>query len=116
MIEQAQQALARIAVIRRSESRVHLRSTRGQPPQEIAVKGWSSLENVDWTTDGQALFISSPVRRGHALLRVDLTGAAQVLWEQEQNLEIYAVPSPDGHHVAMLGWSLNSNIWMIERF
>jgi hypothetical protein len=38
------------------------------------------------------------------------------LWEQEGGLGISALPSPDGRHLAIRGWSVNSNIWMIENF
>ena len=106
----------RIAVIKRSEGRINILFVNGQAPRAIAVKGWDSLENVDWAPDGKGLFVSSPTQRGHALLHVDLQGNAQVLWEQHQDLETYAVPARDGRHLAIMGWSLDSNIWMIQNF
>jgi len=69
----------------------------------ITVKGWDSLENVDWTLDGKGLFVSTSTPRGHALLRVDLKGNARFLWEQQQGLETYAVRSPDSRHLAIYG-------------
>ena len=62
----------------------------------------------------QRCWNESPIQAGHALLHVDLEGNTQVLWPQAQNLEIYGVPSPDGRHLAILGWTLNSNLWIIE--
>jgi eukaryotic-like serine/threonine-protein kinase len=106
----------RIALIKRSEGRIHILSLIGQAQRDINVKNWGSLENVDWTADGKALLASSPTQRGHALLRVDFQGNAQLLWEQQQDLETYAVPSPDGRHLAIMGWSLSSNIWSMENF
>ena len=54
------------------------------------------------------------------LLYVDLQGRAHVLWdqagEQEGNLDVYALPSPDGVDLALFGWTLNSNMWMLENF
>jgi hypothetical protein len=54
------------------------------------------------------------------LLYSDLQGKANVMWqqagEQEGSLDIYAIPSPDGRQVAMFGWTLNSNMWMLENF
>jgi Tol biopolymer transport system component len=105
-----------IAVIKRSEGRIHILSVNGQAPRAITVKGWNNLENVDWAPDGKGLFVSSPTQRGHALIHVDLQGNAQVLWEQAQDLETYAVPSRDGSRLAIMGWSLDSNSWMIENF
>jgi Tol biopolymer transport system component len=106
----------RIAIVRRSDNRIHILFLNGQAPRVITVKGWDTLENVDWTSDGRGLFVSTSTQRGHALLRVDLKGNARVLWEQQQGLETYAVPSPDSRHLAIMGWSVNSNIWTLENF
>jgi hypothetical protein len=54
--------------------------------------------------------------KGTTLLRVDLQGQVLVLWKPEGGRATYAVPSPDGRHVALLGWTLDSNIWMMENF
>jgi hypothetical protein len=66
------------------------------------------------------LFVSCPFNQRSILLYVDLRGRAHVLWdqagEQEGNLDVYALPSPDGKHLALFGWTLNSNMWMLENF
>jgi hypothetical protein len=50
-------------------------------------------------------------------MHVDLLGNSHVLWKQEGGLFTFATPSPDGRHLAMLGWTLqNNNIWMMENF
>lgn len=58
--------------------------------------------------------------KSSVLLYVDLQGNAAVLWEQpyeqEGNNDIYAIPSPGGRHLAMFGWTRNSNRWMLENF
>lgn len=46
----------------------------------------------------------------------DLRGKARNLWEQEGSLGISALRSPDGRRIAIRGWNVNSNIWMIENF
>jgi eukaryotic-like serine/threonine-protein kinase len=104
----------RIAV--QDPGRVHILSLRGQPPQEVAVKGWNVVDAVRWTADGKGLFVSSPLQRGSVLLHVDLQGNAQVLWKHEGSPVTHGVPSPDGRHLAFEGWTLNSNIWMMENF
>ena len=106
----------RIAILKRSDKQIHVLFLNGQRSQVITVKGWDSLENVDWTSDGKGLFVSTSTPRGHAILRVDLKGNARLLWEQQQGFETYAVPSPDSRHLAIMGWSLNSNIWTLEKF
>jgi eukaryotic-like serine/threonine-protein kinase len=102
-----------------------------QAPQEIVVKGWNSLQSVDWAADGRGLFASSLTTGSSALLHVDLHGEAHVLWEQKGSIAPsggpfdeptggpsapWAVPSPDGRHLAIYEWSLSSNIWMMENF
>jgi len=90
--------------------------------EEIIVKGWDNLQSVDWTADGKALFVSGATREGSALLHVDLHGNARVLWERKGGVEPWfalapwAVPSPDGRHLAIYDWSVNSNMWIIENF
>jgi len=98
------------------EGRVHILSLLGQPPQEVAVKGWNIVDAVRWTADGKGLFVSSPLQRGSVLLHVDLQGNAQVLWKQEGGTVTHGVPSPDGRRLAFEGWTQNSNIWMMENF
>ena len=110
----------RLAVLKRSEHRIQIFSMNGQPVSEIVVAGWKSLESLDWAADGKGLFVSGPRDGKSALLHIDLRGKATILWEQagEQagGLDVYARPSPDGHHLAMFGWSLSSNMWMLENF
>lgn len=50
------------------------------------------------------------------LLNVDLHGRAKsVLEEPEKDLG-WAIPSPDGHHLAIWEASGNSNAWLLEDF
>jgi eukaryotic-like serine/threonine-protein kinase len=110
----------RIAVLKRSEDRIHILSLIGEPARQVTVKGWTRLQTVDWMADGKGLFVSSPMKGSSVLLYSDLQGKASVIWqqagEQEGSLDIYAIPSPDGRQVAMFGWTLNSNMWMLENF
>ncbi len=110
----------RIAVLKRSEDRIRILSLIGAPARQVTVKGWKSLQTVDWAADGKGLFVSSATKGSSVLLYCDLQGKATVMWqqagEQEGSLDIYAIPSPDGRHVAMFGWTVNSNMWMLENF
>jgi Tol biopolymer transport system component len=107
---------ARIAILKNREGRVQILSLNGQVPQEITVKGWNSLTNAVWTADGKGLFVSSLNPRGSVLLRVDLQGNAHQLWEHTGGVSTYGSPSPDCRHLAMLDWTVNTNIWMLENF
>ena len=46
--------------------------------------------------------------RGATLLYIDLNGRASALWEQNGGLRTWGVPSIDGRHVAMLGYTFTS--------
>jgi len=118
----------RIAILKRSEATIHFLSLSGQASQQIVVKRWSGLQSVDWAADGNSLFVSSVTEGGSALLRLDLKGNGQLLWTYKGTVEPgisafiggplapWAVPSPYGRHLAICGWSLNANIWLMEDF
>jgi Tol biopolymer transport system component len=107
---------ARIAILKNLEGRIQILSLNGRTPQEITVKGWNILTNAVWTVDGKGLFVSSLKEGGSVLLGVDLQGNARILWEHTGGLRTYGVPSPIGRHLAMQGWTGDSNIWMMENF
>jgi hypothetical protein len=118
----------RIAILKRSEATIYFLSLSGQASRQIVVKGWSGLQSVDWAADGSGLFVSSVREGGSALLRLNLNGNGQLLWAFKGTVEPgitafvggpmapWAVPSPDGRHLAICGWSLNANIWLMENF
>jgi hypothetical protein len=47
---------------------------------------------------------------------LDLQGNTHVVWEASGNANTWGAPSPDGRHLAFLGWSNNRNMWMMENF
>ena len=108
-----------IAIVHGSESKgvVRLLSTADGSVKEVAVPGWAGFDIVAWSADGETLYVASDVAKRSAVLRVDLTGAASVLWQTEsEGLETIA-PSPDGKYVAFSVTSTGeSNAWSIEKF
>jgi hypothetical protein len=105
----------RIVIIQITTGNLYLLNLKTQALQHILVKHWSDLVSLDWTADGTGLFMSS-LHAGAVLLHVDLHGNAHVLWERGGGFELWAIPSPDGKHVAMPAHSLNVNVWMMENF
>lgn len=107
-----------IAIVQGSGGRISILSLSGRAPMEIQSKGWHTAKSLDWTADGKALLISSRVQGDVALLQVDLQGSARVMWRAPAGGDetTVGVPSPDGRHLAILGWSENGNIWMMENF
>jgi len=121
----------RIAILN-SEGRIHIIPLGSRASQEIVVKGWGSLQSLNWAADSKGLYASSATKGGSALLHVDLQGNANILWEQQGSATpwngpsvpgwlgppsaAWAVPSPDGRHVAVYDWKMSANMWMIENF
>jgi len=81
------------------------------------VKGWPNLTGLDWSPDGKGFYCGSVSPQSRTLLYVDLNGNARVLWQYKATGgQIWAVPSPDGRHLAIRGDVINSNAWMLEGF
>lgn len=118
----------RIAILKQSEATITLVSLAGKPTQAIVVKASPKLYSLDWSADGQGLFVSALANVGSTLLHLDLKGNAQTLWYSKGGIrqpgDLFlsgalaprAVPSPDGRYLAIQGQSVSSNVWMIENF
>jgi eukaryotic-like serine/threonine-protein kinase len=104
-------------VVMTREGRIRLLSLKSGVTTDLAVRGWNSFWSVDWSADGNALFVSSLTPQDTTLLRVDLRGEASALWHQKLNfLGTKGIPSPDRRHLVVAGWTTDSNVWMIENF
>ena len=104
-------------VVMTREGRIRLLSLKSGTTTDLPVRGWNSFGEVDWSADGNALFVSSQTPQDTTLLRIDLEGDAHALWHQRLNfMDTKGIPSPDGRHLAVAGWTTDSNAWMIENF
>jgi len=99
------------------EGRIRILPLAGGEAHEINVKGRNDLWSLNWTADVKGLFVGE-LGPGVTLLYVDLEGRADLLWGQPYSIRLYTwgVPSPDGRHVAILGFTVNNNVWMLEGF
>jgi hypothetical protein len=100
------------------EAHIHLLSLSGGSDREIPMEGWSNLVGLDWAFDGRRLYFGTVLPQGRSLLFVDLKGNAKLL-KKYRGLRlrmIWGVPSPDGHHIAILGGTVNSNAWVLSGF
>ncbi len=104
-------------VVMTREGHIRLLSLKSGVTTDLAVRGWNSFGEVDWSADGNALFVSSQTLQDTTLLRVDLSGEPRALWHQKLNfMGTKGIPSPDRRHLAVAGWTTDSNAWMIENF
>jgi serine/threonine protein kinase len=104
-----------LAVKQGDEGPIHILSLRGLPEQVIQPKGLNLGGDYHWAADGRGLYVNSTIKGKTALLYVDLQSNAHVVWEMNGGYT-WGIPSPDGRHLAILGWTQNSNVWMMENF
>jgi Tol biopolymer transport system component len=105
----------RIAIQRRGAPEIYVLSTETRSMKTITVRGWNNGISLDWTADGSGFFICTLQPRA-VLLHVDLEGNATPLWEPKGSNTTWALPSPDGQHIAMPSAAVSSNAWMIKQF
>ena len=98
--------------------RIQILPLAGGETRQVIVKGWNLLWAIDWASDGKGLFVSGRPTSGNMLLYVDLEGRASVLWEQKLpgRRMTWSTPSPDGRYLALVGYTTDSNVWMLENF
>jgi len=106
----------RIALLKHRDGMVQILSLNGFAPRQIISRKVATLSSVVWAADGKGLFVSSYTARGADMLHMDLQGNTRLLWEHPGGIDIYGVPSPDGRHLAMRGWNVEGNMWMMENF
>jgi DNA-binding winged helix-turn-helix (wHTH) protein/Tol biopolymer transport system component len=103
--------------------RIEIRSLTGRIENTIEVPGWPSPLAIDWDADGNTLIVShfgligspsGPI--GTTLLRVDLEGHVQPLWETRGGRFTWGITSPDGKHLAIREPAVYRNAWMVENF
>lgn len=103
---------------RRTEGQIRLLPLKGGAEGQIKVKGWTDLNSLDWAPSGKGLYVTSQSPTGPTLLYIDRQGNVRPLWKQKGSFATWgwAIPSPDGRYLAILGEATNSNAWMIEWF
>jgi Tol biopolymer transport system component len=108
---------SRVAILNSRDHEGHIRilPIAGGPAQDVKVKGWGALHSLDWAADGKGFFAGTPSGQGATLLHIDLQGRGQAIWTQTSGYT-WGVPSPDGKKLAILGATIQSNVWMIENF
>jgi hypothetical protein len=106
------------------EGRIEIRSSlTGEIETRIRIRDWPNPFAIDWAADGKTLLVShagltdspsGPI--GTTLLRVDLNGHAQPIWETRGGRYTWALASPDGKYLAIRGATTGRNAWMIANF
>jgi Tol biopolymer transport system component/tRNA A-37 threonylcarbamoyl transferase component Bud32 len=84
----------------------------GTAERTVTIKTLRNLSGVVWAADGKGWYVSVNDARG-LLFYVDLQG--RILANLMESMSpSYAVPSPDGRHVAFMDWTVNANVWQVK--
>jgi hypothetical protein len=106
-----------VALAKQFDEYIRLIPLNGQSRRVIQVKRWNHFRHMVFDADGKGFFASNPSRRGAVLLHINLDGGAKVLWEVAgYNVNLRAIPSPDGRRLAIQGSLVDDNVWVMENF
>jgi DNA-binding winged helix-turn-helix (wHTH) protein/Tol biopolymer transport system component len=94
---------------------IDILSLDGKVQRKVPVKGFNRFRSIDWAADGRSWFVGAETAAGCSLLRVYPDGTYSVLVNMHgRGMRTYAIPSPNGEHVAFLGWTVNRNAWTVD--
>jgi DNA-binding winged helix-turn-helix (wHTH) protein/Tol biopolymer transport system component len=102
-----------------SEGHIRLLTPDGRVERDITIKSWPGFITTAWAPDGRGIYCGTITQQGAALLRVNLDGTAEVLWQQKGtpfSNGTWGIPSPDGRYLAIMSEVTDSNLWMVEGF
>ena len=83
----------------------------------LTLKDWTAISSLDWTADGRSIWVTASSPTGiQTLLHVDLRGEAKPVFQEPEKYLGWAIPSPNGRHVAIWEASSSSNAWLLDGF
>jgi Tol biopolymer transport system component len=83
----------------------------------VPAEGLTFIGGADWAPDGKSVWVTGEGATGsYVLINVSLQGKARILLEEKSMTLGWAIPSPDGHRLALWKASGSANVWMLEHF
>ena len=74
------------------------------------------MSSLDYAPDGKGFYTGEFLPTEARQLYVDRSGKVSLLWRQPGRSTIWGVPSPDGRNLAMLMYTTDANVYMIDSF
>jgi serine/threonine protein kinase len=109
-----------VAIQMPNDHRIRVLSLRGGPVRDVKVTPWPLDGGAFyWSGDGAGWYVSSTPARypaGTDLLHIDVDGHVKVISHQNVRNWMSAIPSPNGHSIALTQGSTVSNVWMLKGF
>jgi len=82
----------------------------------VTAQAWAGVASIDFAADGRSLWAPVYTNSGRwALLNIDLQGRTRTMLEDSDTMLGWAIPAPDGKHLALWKARGTSNVWMLER-
>ncbi|MGH9608349.1 MAG: protein kinase domain-containing protein [Bryobacteraceae bacterium] len=91
---------------------VTLRGRAAGKERTIRLRAPEHISGVVWAANGRGLYVSIQTSSGGLLLYANLNGQTWKLLKS--GVPTYAVPSPDGRHIAFPEWTTSSNVWQFR--
>ena len=83
----------------------------------VTAQAWAGINSIDFAADGRSIWAPAYTNTGKwALLNIDLQGHTETILEDAQMAIGWAIPAPDGKHLAFWKARGTSNVWMLEGF
>ncbi len=83
----------------------------------LVLDQWFSVGYLDWAADGTSIWVNATSAAGvQSLLNVNLRGKVTAALQQKEMDLGWAIPSPDGRHVALWMSAASSNAYLLEGF
>jgi Tol biopolymer transport system component/DNA-binding winged helix-turn-helix (wHTH) protein len=102
----------------KDESSVILLSLKDGARKSTRVPGdWLGIGSIDWAADGKSMWATAYAATGpRRLLNIEIAGHVRPVLDENRMKLGWAIPSPDGKHLALWKANGSSNVWMLENF
>jgi len=83
----------------------------------VEVAGWAGIANVDFASDSKSVWATAFADSGQwELLKISMQGLARPMLKDDTMEMGWAIPAPDGKHLAIWKARQTSNVWLLELF
>ena len=106
-----------IALAQWRSPEIQLLSTKSGKSRTLKLQSDRGVSTLDWASDSQSMWASSSTFTGtQALLNIDLRGRVRQVFQDPDRDVGWAIPSPDGRHIAFWEAGGSSNAWVVKGF
>jgi DNA-binding winged helix-turn-helix (wHTH) protein/Tol biopolymer transport system component len=107
-------ATAKSKAVQRDPS-INFLSLADGSKRTVTAQAWAGISSIDFAADSRSLWASAFTNTGKwALLNIDLQGRTRTMLEDTQMTIGWAIPAPDGKHLAFWEARGTANVWMLE--